>query len=362
MALSLRSLFSSIKDTTQTGQSKTVGIDVGSSSVKVVEIEETEQALTLRTYGELQLGPYGNAALGDSVVLDQKKRIEAIVDVIREAGVTSTKGTLVIPLSVSFMTVVPLTIRENEDLAARVAVEARKYIPLPLTDVALDWTELPHDAAVDANTKEVLLAAIEHTTVRDFKETLEAIGMASQPSEIEAFSLIRALGRNDDTTLAVIDLGAKTSKLYIARNGMIERIHRVASGGNAVTKRLAELRSLSFEDAENLKRSYEEGAEHTTDIQNATHSVLGGVMQEFKRIMDQYEGRTGAPLGRVVLSGGGAAFPPITPYATDALARTVTIGNPFDKLAYPAFMEDTLTSIAPSFGVSIGAALRYFAE
>lgn len=361
MAFSFKTLFSSIGSNVAPAPRTAVGIDLGASSVKVVEIEETEQALTLRTYGELQLGPYADGALGDIAKLDQKKRIEAIVDVIREAGVTANAGLLAIPLSVSFMTVVPVRAGENEDLASKIAIEARKYIPLPLSEVALDWTELAPVAATGNDLHEVMIAAIEHTTVREYKETLDAIGFAAQPSEIEAFSLVRALGRDDDTTLAVLDLGANTSKLYIAKSGMIERIHRVLAGGALMTRRIAEMRNVSFEDAENAKRAYVPDGEAARDIQNAVTSVLNAPLQEFKRILDQYEAREGAPVGRILLAGGVAAFPDIVPYVRDTLGRDVVIGNSFDKVAYPAFMEDTLTDIAPSFGVSMGAALRVFA-
>lgn len=360
MAFSFSKLFSSLQDKTPLTAQKTVGIDIGSSSVKVVEIEETEKALVLRTYGELQLGPYGSAALGDTVRLEPKKRIEALVDVIRESGATAKKGVLVIPLSVSFMTVVPLMVREKDDLASKITIEARKYIPLPLSEVALDWTELAPSSEPSTSMKEILIAAIEHTTVREYTETLSAIGMASQPSEIEAFSLVRALSRNNDTTLAVLDLGAYMSKLYIVKNGMIERVHRIPQGGAAISKRICELRNVSFEEAENMKRSYGADAEYANDVQKATLSILEGVLQEFKRIIDQYEARDGAQIARTVLSGGVVAFPGTMPYVQDVLSRPVEIGNPFDKVAYPAFMEDTLQGIAPSFGVSMGAALRHF--
>lgn len=362
MAFSIRTLLSSIGDTAAVGPQKTVGIDLGGSSVKVVEIEATEKALVLRTYGELQLGPYAGAPLGDVVRLDQKKRIEAVVDVIRESSASASKGVLVIPLSVSFMTVVPVRAGENDDLASKIAVEAKKYIPIPLSDVALDWVELVPAAGADTSVKEVLVAAIEHSTIRDFKDTLSAIGMASQPSEIEGFSLVRALNLPTDTTLAVLDLGAFTSKLYIARNGTIERIHRVVGGGAAITKRLAELRNISFEDAENLKRAYRPDIPEAADIQKATTTVLDNTLLEFKRIIDQYEARQGAPIARVTLSGGVSAFPETPRYVKDVLARDAAVGNPFDRIAYPAFMEDTLREIAPSFGVAVGAALRHFAE
>lgn len=362
MAFSFRTLLSSIEDKASMGPQKTVGIDLGSSSVKVVEIEATEKALVLRTYGELQLGPYGEASLGDIVRLDQQKRIEAVVDVMRESSANAKKGVLVIPLAVSFMTVVPVAATKSEDLASKIAVEARKYIPIPLTDVALDWVELATPAGAETSMKEVLVAAIEHSTVKDFKDTLSAIGMASQPSEIEAFSLMRALNLPSDSTLAVLDLGAFTSKLYIARSGTIERIHRVVGGGAAITKRLAELRNISFEDAENLKRSYRVDLPEARDIEKATTTVLDNTLLEFKRIIDQYEARNGAQIARVALSGGVSAFPETPRYVKDVLAREAAIGNPFDRIAYPAFMEDTLREIAPSFGVAVGAALRHFAE
>lgn len=361
MAFSLRTLFSSVQDKASSGAQVTVGIDLGSSSVKVVEIEETERALTLRTYGELQLGPYEGAPLGDMVQLSQKKRIESIVDVMRESGANARKGVLVIPLAVSFMTVIPISAKADEDITSKIGVEARKYIPIPLSDVALDWVEIGSGDS-KSTMREVMIAAIEHSTVRNYKEALEAIGLASQPSEIEAFSLVRALNRSTDTTLAVLDIGAHTSKLYIVQGGTIERIHRVAAGGVAITKRLAEMRGLSFEDAENLKRSYSDDHEAARDIQKATTSILDSVFLECKRIIEQYEARIGQPIGRTVLAGGVSSFVGTPTYARDALGREVEVGNAFDKLAYPAFMEDTLTEIAPSFGVAIGAALRHFSE
>ena len=90
-------------------------------------------------------------------------------------------------------------------------------------------------------------------------------------------------------------------------------------------------------------------------------TVVQNPVQEFKRLIDQYELRLGGPIGRVVCSGGVSSSPYFVPYVRDVLAReVVTIGNPFTKVAYPAFMEDTLRDIAPTFGPALGAALRQF--
>ena len=360
MAFSIQSLLSGIKPVIAPSPNSTVGIDVGSASVKVVEVEETEDTLMLRTYGELQLGPYAEASLGEIVSLDNKKRIEAVTDVIREASVKSRHGALAIPLSSSFMTVMPITGAANEDLTNRIPVEARKYVPLPLSDVTLDWNELKSPAIAQTKVREVMLAAIENQALSEYRELLKVIGMTGEPAEIESFSLSRSLWRPDDTTLAIIDIGARGSKLYILREENLERLHRVATGGQEITKRVAKLLNLPFVDAENMKRTYSRESEHGPDVYKTMVSVLDAPLQEFKRVIEQYQARNGEAIGRIAFSGGVAASPFFLAYAQDAMNMPVEIGNPFNKLAYPAFMQDTLESIAPTFGVSLGAALRRF--
>ena len=360
MAFSIKNLFSGFKTAAASRPNSTVGIDVGSASVKVAEIEATEDSLMLRTYGELQLGPYAAAELGETVSLDNKKRIEAVTDVIREASVKSRHGALAMPLSSSFMTVMPITGTPEEDLTNRIPVEARKFVPLPLSDVTLDWNELQPLQGAQTNVREVMLAAIENQALADYRELLKVIGMTGEPAEIESFSLSRSLWKTGDSTLAIIDIGARTSKLYILRGENMERLHRVAIGGQEITKRVAKLLSLPFAEAENLKRTYNRDSKHGSDVYKTMASVLDSPLLEFKRVIEQYQARSGEAIGRVAFSGGVSASPFFLSYAQDTLNMPVEIGNPFDKLAYPAFMEDTLAAIAPSFGVSLGAALRRF--
>jgi len=359
MVFSLAKVFAGAKSQKHETPTNTVGIDFGSSSVKVVEVEQTEKALMLRTYGELQLGPYDNRALGEVVKLENKKKIEALVDVFREARVTAKHGALAMPLASSFMTVVPIAANAEEDLSARIPVEARKFVPLPLNEVTLDWTELS-GGETETRMREVMLAAIENRALNEYRELLTSIGMTGEPTKIEAFSLIRALWKSSDTTLAVLDFGAQVSKLYIVRDGVLERLHRVAHGGNQITRRVGDLLNLSFAEAEDLKRSYERTHPQARDIYKGMVSVVEKPLLEFRHIIGQYEARLGNPVGRIALSGGVSASPFFVPYVQDALGRPVESGNPFNKVAYPAFMEDTLTSISPIFATSLGAALRQF--
>lgn len=360
MAFDLKNIFSSLKKGADMRPTKVVGIDFGSSSVKVVEIELRENVLALTTYGELQTGPYAKASLGSTQVLEEGKRIEALVDIMREAGVEAKNSVLALPLAESFVTVMELAAKRDEDIASRVPVEARKYIPVPLTDVTLEWIEIPKKDGKQDASHEILLAAIQNQALTGMRSLLGAVQMASQPFEIELFSTLRALSKEGDTTLAVIDVGAHMSKLYIAKDGFLRRIHRVRAGGVHATEAIAKGLSLPFEDAENLKRNYTADHPSAALIQQAFASVFDRTFQEFKRVISQYEARTGERIGRIVLSGGSSLFHDFASYAGYALDHDVERAAPFNKIAYPAFMEDMLTDIGPIFVPALGAALRTF--
>lgn len=360
MAFSLSKIFKQATKATRDPSTTNVGIDIGSASVKVVEIEETPRTIMVRTYGELQLGPYDAKSLGEVVILPEQKRVEAVSDVMREAGVSGRSGALAIPLSSSFLTVIPVTVSPQEDLSARIPVEARKYVPLPLTDVSLDWSELPPIGTNQTNIKEILLAAIENKALTEHRALLTSIGMKGEAAEIEAFSLIRSLWRAKDTTLVIIDFGARSSKLYVVRNGVLERVHRVGQGGREVTKQIAERLKISFEEAENKKRAYDRATEEGGVIFQIMTSILDSSLAEFGRLIGQYESRVGEQIGRIIITGGVSSSPYVLQYVKDRFARPVELADPFAKVAYPAFMEDVLKEIGPSFGTALGAALRKF--
>ncbi len=346
-----------------------VGIDIGSSAIKVVELQEKKGIVTLTTYGELQLGPYAKKEIGESVILTSSQEQEALVDIIRESAVTAKHAVFAMPLSSSFVTNVTIETEPNVDLSALVRVEARKVIPASLSEVTLDWAEVEFakeeetKGKKDVSAKEqrsVLIAAIQNVALDRFKALMQFAGIEQPPTEIECFSTIRALYTAKDADMAIIDIGATSSKLYLAKNGLLMRLHRIRAGGAIATGRIASVLDIEFEAAEVKKQNADRSEPDFSDMKRAHDGSYDRAFKEFNQVMREYEKANAISIPAVYVSGGGAMFPGTDTLLQEALGRPVLRAHPFAKVAYPAFMQDTIKEIGPSFSVALGAAISTF--
>lgn len=340
---------------------RSVGVDIGGTSIKMVELENRDGVITLTTYGELQIGPYADAPLGQSVELETKREQAAVIDLIRESAIKATDAVYTVPLSSSFVTVINVPeIDGVEDVSAQVRVEARKYIPIPINDVSLDWAEIKRPGRKKDGSKEVLLAAIQNETLDRLQELMKQTNMPNQPTEIECFSMLRSVTGPNDKGVAIIDLGGSSSKLYISQNGLLEQIHRVRVGGAMATEKIAEALNSNFDEAEVKKRRTDPSTEIGRTITKVHNETYTRVFREFKRVIDEYEQTHQRTVDTVLLTGGVSLFQGVGEQVTAGIDRSVTTAAPFTQVAYPAFMEDVVTEIGPSFAVALGAALQKF--
>src|SRR3989338_4083940 len=143
----LKKFFSSFDLFKEPGSSA-VGVDIGTSSIKVVEIKRRKGKAVLETYGAISLGPYAGLDAGRVTNLPVEKLAEALGEVLKQSGITTTSAAFSIPVqsSLIFMIELPVQVTENE-IPAIVPTEARKYIPVPINEVTLDYFILPKKAA-----------------------------------------------------------------------------------------------------------------------------------------------------------------------------------------------------------------------
>src|SRR3989344_612855 len=345
--------------TKKSGQSF-IGIDIGLSSIKVVQISEQKGGAVLETYGELALGPYANAEVGQAVNLPATKIAEALIDLFREANITSRTGGVSIPLAASLISVITLPTRNESDLATMIPIEARKYIPVPVSEVSLDWFVIPEaertflrtNAPLSSNTTEALLVAIRNDTLTKFGNIMKVATVSARFYEAEPFSMARSAYEHSTSPTMIIDLGASSTRIYIIEFGIIEISHTVNRGAQDLTLALERSGGLTFAEAESEKRS--KGVVGNP----AGVAALEFIFSEARRIFLTYQRKEGKSVSRVVLVGGGAELKGITDIASKFFDAHVLLGSPFDKVTTPAFIGDILKNAGPSFASAVGLALR----
>lgn len=345
------------KDGPHADPSSVIGVDIGSSSIKVVQLRMKRGTPILDTYGELQLGPYDGIDIGRTTRLRTDRIIEAFVDILRESATSASRVALAISYNSTFISVITLNTLNNENAEQMLNVEARKYIPVPLTDVTMDW--VPISAPKDTKGTRGILVATHNEALSRYESILKGANLTAQLQEIELFSTMRSVLREKDSSACIIDIGAGSTKVYVVQNGVIGKSHSIQLSGMGLTDALAKGLNVDFRTAEERKRF--EGlsiVSENPELEKSFMSQLNRGFREVHSVLRHVEEESSSKIEKVILTGGGALLKGLPMFVTDALSRPAEIGRPFSKVSYPAFLEDTLIEAGPSFAVSLGVALR----
>lgn len=364
-------------------ETSVLGIDIGSSAIKLVQLKRKGGRAVLETYGALALGPYAKLEIGRATNLPPEQIVAALADILREAKTTTKKGGMAIPFSSSLMTVIEMPRVDDRQLAQMVPLEARKYIPVPIAEVSLDWSVIPRDESAIASEEEkpmsgpaamgnsgtsalkkipkadVLLVAIHNDTIRVHQEIVQKAALDVSFFEIEIFSSIRSVLDQGPAPVMILDMGAASTKLYVVERGIVRNSHTVNKGSQNITSAIATGLGIPVDRAEIMKRTIG----WSTDPANQTLSDmislnLDFIFSEARQTLTNYQAKHRKSIGKIVAIGGGATMKGFVELAKKNLEAPVVLGDPFGKVEAPAFLHDILRKNGPEFAVAIGLALR----
>ncbi|HAS84947.1 MAG TPA: hypothetical protein DCS23_02665 [Candidatus Yonathbacteria bacterium] len=356
-----------------------LGIDIGSSSIKVVLLEKVEEKIVLKNYGEIALGPRAGAGVGQATNLPPEKVAEALRDLLKESGITARHTLIAIPFSASLLAVVELPDVGKKDLDSMIPLEARRYIPVPITEVSLDWWVIPKrkperepmvnaspDTAKIVGSIEVIIAAIHNEVIKKYelvKRSAQIPGEASH-FEIEIFSTLRSVVGSDMSPILVVDIGAGSTKLAIINEGVVRGSHVISVGGQDITLGLSRSQAITFDKAEEIKcRVGMTGDAEGRDVSAVSELLLANIMNEAARFVENYEHKHNTKLEKIILVGGGARLKGIEKIVTKNFKNIpIAIGDPFSRVDSPAFLASTIKEISPNFAVAVGIALKGLEE
>lgn len=360
-----------------------IGIDIGSSSIKVVQLKKKGSQALLETYGELSLGPYAGVPVGQATNLTPDKIIQALHDLLveKEVNITTNLAGISIPYSSSLMTVVEMPVVPQKELAGMIPIEARKYIPVPISEVSLDWSVIPRDKldplpedavpivpGVPVPTKmqmqDILLVAIHNETLARYTEIATKNHLNTSFFEIEIFSTMRSVLDQVVAPIMIFDMGAATTKLFIVERGILRMSHTINRGSQNITSAISKSFGVEMDKAEVMKR-YSGLTDTTPDgvsVANIIRLTLDFLFTEANRVILTYEKKYNKNISKVLLVGGGSSLKGLEPLAQKNFQTEVFGGNPFSKVITPAFLDEVLKQTGPQFAVSLGLALRRLQE
>jgi type IV pilus assembly protein PilM len=353
------------------GERSAVGIDIGTSAIKVVEIKNKKGRAVLETYGAISLGPYASQDIGAVTNLPVEKLGEALAEVLKQAGVTARTGALAIPMqsSLIFTVELPVAIKDSE-MQGIIATEARRYIPLPIAEVSLDFFVLPQkeESLEDINAvekpavvdkKKVLVVATQNDAVTKCRSLVSLAGIDASFFEIEIFSSVRANFEHELSPVLLMDFGASRTKLSIVEFGMVKSYHTIDRGGAEITSSISQSLNIPWSEAEKMKKEFGLfGSPTEKSLADIIKIHTDYIFSETNNLLLGYEKKEGRTVTKVILSGGGAMLKGLKEVAASNFHANVETGHPFSKVSAPAFLDKVLETMGPEFAVSLGLALR----
>ncbi|MEK7583475.1 MAG: type IV pilus assembly protein PilM [Patescibacteria group bacterium] len=338
-----------------------LGVDIGTASIKVVELSKEANRFTLLNYGMVELGA------GQDKAQPSNHDIAMGIKAILQSAQIKTKDVVAsIPSFPTFATTITLPYLSEEEIAKAMPFEARKYVPVPLSEVQLDWAivNVRKDQKgqimpkTSATTVDVFLVAVPKQEVARYQAIMKEAELNLRALELENFALIRSLIGNDLSPIVIINIGGRSTSILIVENGFQRASHDYEIGGFEITKSIAKSLGISVARAEELKRSQGIKDVDTNTVRQAMSSLIDLMVLEVNKTIHNYEDQQKSKIAKILLVGGLANMPDFQAYFSQKLGREVALGNPLARAVVPPGVERFRAELNSTFVVAVGLAMR----
>lgn len=339
---------------------KMVGIDIGTSSIKIVELSRWGSGKTLENYGEIKSvslykEPFRNVEKG-SYLLSNYFVSRAIRAVLDEARIHTKAAIFSIPDFSTFCTSFELPPMTARELPEAVYYNAPQYIPLPSTETTLDWKLVGGTPGDGKSMLKIFLVAIPNQTVQDYQKVAQLAGLDLYAVEAEALGLARVLAKDEKGCVCLVDIGVQSTTVNVVDRQKMKKSYSVDFAGSQLTYAVSSALGLGHTEAEQLKM--QQGLMATREnISKTLYLLVDPLVIEVRKILADFYQEEQKEVNAIYLTGGTAAMPGLKEYFAEVLKKKVEIPNCFSDLLYPPILEKDLIKMSPSFSVAIGAAL-----
>jgi type IV pilus assembly protein PilM len=342
-------------------QKPLVGLDIGSSSVKAVELRKIKKGYEVV---HAAIEPLATDTVVDGAIMDALSVSDSISRIFNEQKIktrfvaTSVSGHSVIVKKIS------LPLMSEEELEESIQWEAEQHIPFDIQDVNLDYQIL--NPASPASTTDVLLVAVKKDKILNHTNVITQAGRSPLVVDIDAFAVQNAFDVNytlaSNTTVALLNVGASIMNIVVTKGGTPQFTRDVSSGGNQYTDVLQKELNLSFEEAEQIKMGKTIEGVPSESVPSLLQSISEVLLLEIQKTFDFFRATSiGDQIQRIYVSGGCAKVLGLLDLLQAKFNIPVEMLDPFRSLTFSKGLnQEKLEEIAPSMAVAVGLALRSF--
>lgn len=339
-----------------------VGLDIGSSAIKLVELKERKAGeFHLQRLGVESLSPEAivdGSIMDSSLVVDAIHKLNSDSKVKNDNFATSLSGHSVIIKKIQ------LPAMSEQELAESIQWEAEQYIPFDISDVRLDYVVLS-DAEIERDNMEVLLVAVKRDKVNDYTSVISQTGKTPVIVDVDAFALQNCYEVNYDLdplkVVALINMGAGVTNINVIARGHSVFWRDISFGGNQFTEALQREFNLSFDQAEALKRGERVDRYSAADARPILDAVSAEMAGEIQKTFDFFQATSSeGQVDELMLSGGCALTPQLEDVLRERFGVPVERMDPLRRIHYKEsdFGHDLLSSLSPMMAVAVGLAAR----
>ncbi|KKS43949.1 hypothetical protein A2116_00710 [Candidatus Jorgensenbacteria bacterium GWA1_49_17] len=362
MRLGFFDFFSDITNFLKAGS--VLGVDIGTTSIKMAEVSRKGANFKLLNYGILETKGYlehsNQAIQTGSLEIVEKETVNLLNTLLHEVK-PKTKTVLVsVPVFSSFLVPLDMPFLSSQETGKSISFQAKQYIPLPENAVSVDWIkvdEFENDRGVKF--QRLLLIGIPSSVIRKYKNIFRAVGLRLVALELEILALARAL--NPDKPTIVIDIGGEVASINVIEGGFVKHSSVSDYGGIHLTKSLSQGLGLSVVRAEELKRRRGLlGREGESELSTLILPFLDVIIQETRYARDSYERRYGKKVEKLMLVGGGANLLGIEKYFGREMNLPTVEPATLRGFEYAPDLEPIVKNLNKELPVAIGLAKKYF--
>lgn len=344
------------------GKSKNlVGLDIGSSAIKLVELKERKkgQGYELVNFG---YEPLSAEAIVDGAIMDAGLVVETIKKLYADTKCKNKE--VAISLSGHSVIIKRISLQPMDDaqLAESITWEAEQYIPFDIDEVSIDFQRLDSQPNADGN-MDVLLAAVKKEKIQDYTDVVRQAQLQPKLVDIDIFCVQNAYELNydlrDGDIQALINLGASVTNIAVMQGRQPIFWRDISVGGNQYTEAIQKELSLSYDQAERLKKGQDVEGIPLSNAVPILLSVSEEIGNEIQKTLDFFKATTvDAPVNRIVLSGGASKTVGLSTYLSDRFEAPVELMDPLRNVTRGKDLSDRLDDVAPALAVAVGLAIR----